>query len=147
MSTNLPFHEFNEINSSILEEDQVNDTINNATHIPETSLINPSQMPESLFDCFRRRGLHFIHIDTRSIFHKISEIQILALKIKPAVISISESWLENSDPDQSVEIDDYKLYFIYKILDNPIYKKSMIYNGHNPRINGRRGPGNTGTRK
>ena len=26
-------------------------------------------------------------------------------------------------------------------------QKGMIYNGHNPRINGRRGPGNTGTRK
>ena len=105
MSIELPFHEYNYNNPLILE-----DFINiNAINIRETSLINPSQMPDNLFDCFKRRGLHFIHINARSMFHKLSEIKLLALKIKPAIISISESWLDISVTDQSMEIINYNI--------------------------------------
>ena len=66
-------------------------------------------MNDNIFDCFKRRGLHFIHINTRSIFHKLSEIKVLALKIKPAVISISETWLDASYTNLSVNIDGYNV--------------------------------------
>ena len=41
--------------------------------------------------------LSTIHINARSMFHKLSEIKLLALKIKPAIIYISESWLDISN--------------------------------------------------
>ena len=91
--------------NNLLEENH----INNNADILEQSLINPSQMPENIFDCFKRRGLHFIHINARSMFHKISEIRLLAMKIKPAVISITESWLDISQTDESIKIDGYNI--------------------------------------
>ena len=66
-------------------------------------------MPDNTYDCFNRRGLHFIHINARSMFHKISEIRLLALKIKPAIISISETWLKEYITNQSVNIDSYNI--------------------------------------
>ena len=66
-------------------------------------------MPDNQFDCFKRRGLHFIHINARSMFYKLTEIKVLALKIKPAVISISESWLDESVTDLSVKIPNYNI--------------------------------------
>ena len=85
------------------------DLVNNANDIQLTSLIQPSEMPDNQFDCFKRRGLHFIHINARSMFHKLTEIKVLALKIKPAVISISESWLDESVIDLSVKIPNYNI--------------------------------------
>ena len=104
LSIELPFHEFKYNMCSILE----NDIIDNA-NIQGTSLINPSQMPDNMYDCFNRRGLHFIHINARSMFHKLSEIRLLALKIKPAIISISETWLKEFITNQSVEIINYNI--------------------------------------
>ena len=86
ISIALPFHKYIYNKYSILENAN---TIKNA-NILETSLIKPSQMPDNMYDCFNRRGLHFIHINARSIFHKLSEIRLLALKIKHAIISISK---------------------------------------------------------
>ena len=100
ISIALPFHKYNYNKCSTLEN---LNTIENA-NILETSLINPSQMPDNMYDCFNRRGLHFIHINARSMFHKLSEIRLLALKIKPAIISISETWLKEYITNQSVKL-------------------------------------------
>ncbi|CAL4152507.1 unnamed protein product [Meganyctiphanes norvegica] len=91
--------------NNLLEENHIN---NNADKL-EQSLISPSQIPENKFDCFKRRGLHFIHINARSMFHKIMEIRLLAMKIKPAVISITESWLDISQTDESIKIEGYNI--------------------------------------
>ena len=80
----------------LLEEGQFN---NNETNLRGTNPINPSQMPDNIFECLKRRGLHFIHINARSMFHKLSEIKVLVLKIKPAVISIMETWLDAAMPN------------------------------------------------
>ena len=108
VSIELPFHEFKHNMSSILEECHDN-IIDNAINIWETCLINPSKMPDNMYDCFKRRGLHFIHINAHSMFHKLSEIRLLALKIKPAIISISETWLKEYITNQSVEIVNYNI--------------------------------------
>ena len=50
LSQELPFYTFN--------EDSKFDTL-----ILEQSLINPSEMPESTYNCFRTRGLHLIYIN------------------------------------------------------------------------------------
>ena len=43
------------------------------------------------------------------MFHKLSEIKVLALKIKPAVISISEIWLDASNTNLSINIEGYNV--------------------------------------
>ena len=91
---------------NILENDYI---IDNAPYIHGTSLINSSQMPDNMYNCFNRRDLQFIHINAHSMFHKLSEIRLLALKIKPAIISISETWLKEYITNQSVKIENYNV--------------------------------------
>ena len=100
-------HARNHINDNVITD--------NINHINENASIQgqgpsfPSQMPDNTFDCFKRRGLHFIHINARSMLHKLTEIKLLALKIKPAVITISESWLDESQTDESIKIDGFNV--------------------------------------
>ena len=48
-----------------------------------------------------------IHINARSLLPKMSEIRLLATKTKAAVISITESWLDESVINAEVNIHDY----------------------------------------
>ena len=38
------------------------------------------------FDCFQKRGLHFIHMNARSILNKISELRYIAIRTRAAVL-------------------------------------------------------------
>ena len=69
----------------------------------------PSQADSNLFECFQRKGLHFIHINVRSLVHKISELRLIATKTRAAVISISETWLDDSVSDSEISISNYCL--------------------------------------
>ena len=59
--------------------------------------------------CFKSKGLHFIHLNARSLLPKISELRLLAAKTKAAVIAISESWLDQTVGDGEIYIDGYCL--------------------------------------
>ena len=63
----------------------------------------PSDAQEEQVDCFKRRGLHFIHLNVRSILPKMSELRIIARKTSAAVIAISD----NSVTDNEISIDGY----------------------------------------
>ena len=60
-----------------------------------------------MYDCFRKKGLHFIHANARSLFNKMSEIRLLSRKTNAAVIAVTETWFDNSHTDSSVGIDGY----------------------------------------
>lgn len=62
-----------------------------------------------LFDSFKRRGLHFIHINARSLPPKLSELQLIAQKTNAATISVTESWLDSSISDNEIKIDNYNI--------------------------------------
>ena len=66
-------------------------------------------MPDNTYECFRRRGLHFIHVNARSLFHKMSEIRILVQKSNPAILSVTETWFDTSVTDNSIEIEKYNI--------------------------------------
>ena len=100
-SVSLPFHD--------VIDNSMNTESNRDLLIPEQSLTNPSKMPDSAYECFKRRGLHLIHINARSIIKKMSEIRILAEKTNPAILAITETWFDNSVPDKSVEIENYNI--------------------------------------
>ena len=61
------------------------------------------------YECFSRKGLHFIHANVRSIFHKMSDLKIVAKNSNAAVIGITETWLDSTYTDSCVSIDGYNL--------------------------------------
>ena len=58
---------------------------------------------------FSEKGILFIHMSVRSLLKQISELRLIAVKSKAAVISLSETWLDNSVTDCEISIDDYCL--------------------------------------
>ena len=74
-----------------------------------TSIKSPSENHEKCFDIFKNKGLHMIHINARSLLPKMSEIRLLATRTKAAVISITESWLDESVTNAEVNIHDYRV--------------------------------------
>lgn len=69
----------------------------------------PSEAGSEIFECFKRKGLHIIHVNSRSIIYKMEEIKVLALKTKAAVICITETWLDNSVINSEIEIPGYNV--------------------------------------
>ena len=51
----------------------------------------PSLADPDHYECFKRKGLHSLHLNVRSLVNKISEIRLLASKTRAAVISLSET--------------------------------------------------------
>ena len=64
-------------------------------------------MPDNIFECFKRKGLHFIHLNARSMYPKLAELRLLAQKCNPAVLSITETWLDSSHTDEEIKIEKY----------------------------------------
>ena len=87
----------------------LNSSITNSSFM---NLNNNSQINfdnKNNYDCFAKKGLHFIHANVRSIFHKMSDLKIIAKHTNAAVIGITETWLDSSYTDSCVSIDGYNL--------------------------------------
>ena len=61
------------------------------------------------YDLFKKRGLHFIHININSILSKIEELKLIASKTKAAIIGISESKLDETVLNGEIQISGYNL--------------------------------------
>ena len=64
-----------------------------------------ASMPD--YKCFEKKGLHFIHVNTRSLLPKIDELRILARQTNTACLCISETWLDDTIFDSEIRIDNY----------------------------------------
>ena len=67
----------------------------------------PSQYPpynDNEFEPFRKRGLHFLHINVKSLLSKIDELRDVVGYTKPAILGITESKFDSSVSDQEVNI-------------------------------------------
>ena len=64
---------------------------------------------ERNFECFKRKGLHFIHINVRSIVNKMDQMRFLARSTNAAVVAVSETWLDESIYDSEVKIPGYSI--------------------------------------
>ncbi|KAJ8287062.1 hypothetical protein GJAV_G00046610 [Gymnothorax javanicus] len=71
---------------------------------------NNSQADDSQWQCFRKRGLHFLHLNARSLLPKIEEFRLVARRSNAAVIGVTETWLDNSVEDSEVEIPGYIIH-------------------------------------
>ena len=65
----------------------------------------PSSADPENFQCFRRKGLHFLPMNDRSLLPKMSELKLIASNSTVAMISIT--WLDNSVSDVEINIEDY----------------------------------------
>ena len=75
-----------------------------------TSIKSLLEYHEKCFDIFKNKGLvHMIHINARFLLPKLSEIRLLATRTKAAVISITESWLDESVTNAEFKINDYRV--------------------------------------
>ena len=71
--------------------------------------MNNGLPPQNKFLNFRKRGMHFTHININSILPKIDELRLIASEIKCVVISISETKLDETIQDEEINIQGYNL--------------------------------------
>ena len=74
---------------------------------PERGL--PPEPPNTTddFDCFKKRGVHAIHLNTRSLLPKMFDFRLMANKTNASIIGITESWLDNTVNDSEISIPGY----------------------------------------
>ena len=68
-----------------------------------------SDKNKDLFEPFRKRGFHFLHINVNSLLLKIDELRDIISRTKPAILGITESKLDSSVSDQEVNISGYSI--------------------------------------
>ncbi|XP_051950049.1 uncharacterized protein LOC127620831 [Xyrauchen texanus] len=83
------------------------DCLEETMHCSGDSLVDARNDCEAVFS---RKGLHFIHINARSLLPKLEEVSQLASTSKAAVIAVSETWLDGSIQDVEVELTGYSIY-------------------------------------
>ena len=68
-------------------------------HIENLDIWNP----------FKNRGLHFIHININSLYSKVDEVRDIVFWTKAVVIGFSESKLDDTVNDSEVKIPGYNV--------------------------------------
>jgi len=91
----LPF-----INESSLPMDSEENFYIRDEHLQNISLDDDSKI-------FRKKGLHFVHLNCNSLLSKIEEIRQFVLDFKPHVICFSETKIDSSVTSAEVLIDGY----------------------------------------
>ena len=61
------------------------------------------------YKCFEKKGLHFVHLNIRSLLPKLDELRILARNTRAACICITETWFDNTVFDSEIQIAGYDL--------------------------------------
>ena len=69
----------------------------------------PNQTHIDIWESFKKRGLHFLHININSLLPKIDELRDIANNTNAAVIGITESKLDNSVDNNEVSIAGYSI--------------------------------------
>ena len=89
------------------DEPLVLETPNLTTSFTESTSHSTTRLEDEHFECFESKGLHFIHMNARSLLPKMSELRRIARKTRAAAIAISESWLDESITEGEVSIEGY----------------------------------------
>ncbi len=73
------------------------------------SVTKPSQIDPVHFDCLKAKGLHYVHINARSLLPKLDELRILLTRARVAVLAVTETWLDDSVTDEELKIPGYQV--------------------------------------
>ena len=74
----------------------------------------PTKSSDEHYQCFSKKGMHFIHLNARSLLPKISELRYLANKTTAAIISVTETWLDSSVTNSEIKIEGYKFVELFE---------------------------------
>ena len=55
------------------------------------------------------KGLHFLHLNIRSLLPKLDEIRLIVKESNAAIFGLTETWLDNSVSDSEVAIEGYSI--------------------------------------
>lgn len=100
LMSHLPFYE--STSTHVPNEEPV---MPDTTYNPD--ITRPSQSQPSAFAHFRRKGLHCLHLNVRSLIPKLDELKFIAQKSNAAVIGITETFLDDTINDSEIEIPNY----------------------------------------
>ena len=85
--------------------DEANQTVfHSNTENIAPDLNNSTDVPDQ-YELFTKKGLHFLHINARSLLPKLSDARLLARRTKAAVLAVTEIWLDDSVTNAEIEID------------------------------------------
>ena len=68
---------------------------------------NTLDFTEEQISVFASKGLHCFYLNIRSLLPKITEVRVLARKIKASILCFSETWLDSHITDSEVEIENF----------------------------------------
>ena len=97
LAKELPFNKV--LNLDELSPHETNYTSTLADRLPDVNE----------WEIFKRKGMHFIHLNVNSLLPKIHEIRKIANRTKATIIGISETKLDETIYDNEVSIDGYTI--------------------------------------
>jgi hypothetical protein len=68
------------------------------------------QVDRECNEALGKKGLHFVHLNVRSLLPKIDEIRLLVCKSEVGVLCFTETWLDSSVCDSEIEIGNYSVF-------------------------------------
>ena len=71
-------------------------SVSTENNVSSRRIIRPSLVTDERFNCLKKKGLHFVHLNARSLFHKVSELKLITKRYRIAILSITEIWLDHS---------------------------------------------------
>ena len=87
--------------------------------------IHPCPGPDT-FKNFKKRGLHFIHMNIRSLLPKIDEIRITAKKTNASCILLTETWLDDSIFYCEVNISNARIAAVMVAVSSSTYARNSL---------------------
>ena len=64
---------------------------------------------KNLYDCFKKKDLHIIHFNARSLLPKLAEVRTLVVEFNAAIVCVTATWLDDSVMDSEIELSGYVL--------------------------------------
>ena len=59
------------------------------------------------YELFKKKGLHFLHINARSLLPKLTDARLLVQRTNAAVLAVTETWLDESVTNAEIELNGY----------------------------------------
>ena len=70
------------------------------SYIPEPHSVD--EQSSDFHNVFKKKGLHFLHLNARNLIPKIDQVKHLATSTQAAVIRVTETWLNSTDLNSKI---------------------------------------------
>ena len=87
-------------NLTVQNDSQTNTELNPQDPVATTDV--PDQ-----YELFKKKGLHFLHINARSLLPKLTDARLLVQRTNAAVLAVTEIWLDESVTNSEMELNGY----------------------------------------